>query len=316
MPPQPQGSHAFVNKNGQIQFDKTAEYVAQRGARSGQGANQTGSAGQKVVKQSLKDYSQAGKQAHEGQTRTGNSLGVKIGLQTHYALQHGVAGAGPAVSSTKAGKKQALVDGSQGSYPSANAGGHQLASQYSHRGEELGFLSKLTQQNIQSQQAERREGDQGQQQPSNRALQAMYLGGGVGAHAPHAVQISLNSPKYGQALNFMGHGPANNPSSPTAGTTGDSYLFQSDSSNSQFNRTGPIILNNRSSIADAHFYHQLGVGAPISTKNSNIAHATKAMHPGSHAGKDALMKHGPGRSTRGTSSSHNPYHTQGIGAHN
>lgn len=27
VPPQPQGSHAFVSKNGQIQFDKTAEYA-------------------------------------------------------------------------------------------------------------------------------------------------------------------------------------------------------------------------------------------------------------------------------------------------
>jgi hypothetical protein len=46
-----------------------------------------------------------------------------------------------------------------------------MASQYSHRGEELGFLTKLTQQNIQSQQqAERREGEAGQQQASNRAL--------------------------------------------------------------------------------------------------------------------------------------------------
>lgn len=49
VPPQPQGSHAFVSKNGQIQFDKTAEYAAQRGARSSQGA-QTGSTGQKGVK--------------------------------------------------------------------------------------------------------------------------------------------------------------------------------------------------------------------------------------------------------------------------
>lgn len=139
------------------------------------------------MKQNLKDYSQSGKQAHEGQARSGNGLGVKIGLQTHYGVQHGV-GAGPTANSTKAAKKQGLVDGPSGSYPSANAGGHQLATQYSHRGEELGFLSKLTQQNIQSQQqAERREGDPGQQQTSNRALQAMYLGGGVGAHAPHAV---------------------------------------------------------------------------------------------------------------------------------
>lgn len=144
----------------------------------------------------------------------------------------------------------------------------------------------------------------------------MYLAGGVGGHAPHGVQISLNSPKYGQPLNFMGHGQGNNPSSPVAGAAGDSYLFQSDSSNSQFNRTGPIILNNRTSIADAHFYHQLGVAAPISTKNSNISHATKAVHPGSHAVKDAMMKQGHGRSTRGTSSSHNPYHTQGISGHN
>lgn len=75
------------------------------------------------------------------------------------------------MSSTKAGKKPGLADGSSGSYPSTNHGGHQLSSQYSHRGEELGFLGKLTQQSIQNQQhAERRDGDPGQQPPSNRAL--------------------------------------------------------------------------------------------------------------------------------------------------
>lgn len=147
-----------------------------------------------------------------------------------------------------------------------------------------------------------REGD-GQQQPSGRGLQAVHLGG---AHAPHGMQISLNSPKYGQALNLMSQGGANNPSSPTAG---DSYHFQSDA-NSQFNRTGPIILNNRASIADAHFYHQLGVGGPISTKNSNVV--TKGMHPTSNQGGKDLTKHGNSRSNRNTSSTHNPYHTQGI----
>jgi hypothetical protein len=83
----------------------------------------------------------------------------------------------------------------------------------------------------------------------------MYLAAGVNPNNSHAVQISLNSPKYGQALNFMGHGAAINPSSPTAGNAVDQYHFQNESSNSQFNRTGPIVLNNRQSIADAHFYH-------------------------------------------------------------
>ena len=52
-------------------------------------------------------------------------------------------------------------------------------------------------------------------------------------HAPNAKQISLNSPKYGQAhLSFMSQGMAvgNHPSSPSGSTAvGDSYHFQNDS---------------------------------------------------------------------------------------
>ena len=86
-----------------------------------------------------------------GHGRVGNDIGVKIGLQTAHinALHHGVA-SGQSVNSTKAAKKQGM-DGSFGQqYPSSNSGSHQLAAQYSHRGEAMGFLNKLTQQNMHS----------------------------------------------------------------------------------------------------------------------------------------------------------------------
>ena len=118
--------------------------------------------------------------------------------------------------------------------------------------------------------------------------------------------MSLNSPKYANAMNLMGYG-GNNPGSPMA--TGDSYIFQNDS-NSQFNRTGPIILNNnKSSFNDSHFYSQLGISGPISTKNSNIGHGGKIV-PG---GKTKLLKPSTNnhvssnRGGTGSSSVHNPY---------
>lgn len=81
-----------------------------------------------------------------GHVRVGNDIGVKIGLQTAHInpMHHGVI-AGQAVSSTKAAKKQGLMDAAIGQqYPSSTSGGHQLAAQYSHRGEAMGFLNKLS----------------------------------------------------------------------------------------------------------------------------------------------------------------------------
>jgi len=208
-PQQPQGSHAYTNKAGQAQLEKGNEFAPQRGSRSSQGASQGNGNVSKVLKQSLKDFQHGLKpsQQHDGQAATGNALGIKVGPQAHqgYGSTHG--GAGHVVSSTKAAKRQSLGGGPGGGYATAGASGPHAAAQYSHRGEELSFLNKLTQQNLQhQQQAERREGTghDGGQQSSNRGLQGMYLGGGVGSHAPNAMQISLNSPKYGQALSFMG----------------------------------------------------------------------------------------------------------------
>lgn len=237
----------------------------------------------KILKQSLKDFQQTMKLAqHDGHQGGANAgLGIKLGLQAHQTYGGGGQAAGSsahhaqlghAVNSTKAAKRQSLVGGGAGSLAGAyGTGGSvgnqaQMANQYSHRAEEMGFLNKLTQQNLQGQPqpgGERRDGAQYDkelaQQASNRGLQAMYLGSGVGSHAPNAKQISLNSPKYGQAhLSFMSQGMAggNHPSSPGGATAvGDSYHFQNDSLSSQFNRTGPIILNNRPSISDPHFYN-------------------------------------------------------------
>lgn len=130
--------------------------------------------------------------------------------------------------------------------------------------------------------------------------------------------MSLNSPKYANAMGFGANVSSNNPGSPIAAisTAADSYILQNDK-NSQFNRTGPIILNNnKSSFNDSNFYNQLGISGPISTKNSNIGHASKIV-PG---GKTKLLKPstGPVRSTRGatSSSTHNPYNqTQVISGH-
>jgi hypothetical protein len=43
--------------------------------------------------------------------------------------------------------------------------------------------------------------------------------------------------------------------------------------------------------------------------------ATKAIHPSGQSSKEPQIKHGHSRSNRNTSSSHNPYNTQGIGGH-
>ena len=120
--------------------------MAQRGARGSQGPS--GNNSQKNFKSNLKDNS---KLMNDGGARVGNEVGVKIGLQTAHinALHHGVT-SGQSVNSTKAAKKQGM-DGSFGQqYPSSNSGSHQLAAQYSHRGEAMGFLNKLTQQNMHS----------------------------------------------------------------------------------------------------------------------------------------------------------------------
>ena len=91
-------------------------------------------------------------------------------------------------------------------------------TQYSHRGEELSFLSKLAQQAVNN----GRSDEQAVQSNSNRGFQGMYLGSGVGSHAPNGVQMSLNSPKYGQGLSFISQSgvPGNNPQSPS-GASGD-----------------------------------------------------------------------------------------------
>jgi len=71
-----------------------------------------------------------------------------------------------------------------------------------------------------------------------RGYHGIGLGGGVGSHAPNAVSINLNSPKYGQGVTMPGQ-DALGPNHPLAN------LYMQDSSNSQFNRTGPVVLNNR-----------------------------------------------------------------------
>lgn len=62
--------------------------------------------------------------------------------------------------------------------------------------------------------------------------QGMNMGGPGGSQNP---QLALNSPKYAQ-INILNQGMMNSPNALTG-------IYQQD--NQLFNRTGPVVLNNR-----------------------------------------------------------------------